>query len=119
MPRKPKQPCVYPGCTLLSDSRYCEKHRKLVERNYDRYTRDRSVRRKYNGAWRKIRAGYAKAHPFCEQCYREGRMTEMAEVHHIKPLSIGGTHEEDNLMSLCRSCHNKAHYTLGDRRVRR
>ena len=119
MPRKPKQPCAYPGCPRLSDGRYCEEHRKAVARSYDRYTRDQEVRKKYGRSWRRIRAAYVKAHPFCEQCFKEGRMSMVDEVHHILPLARGGTHDEENLMSLCRSCHNKAHHALGDRNVGR
>jgi 5-methylcytosine-specific restriction protein A len=29
------------------------------------------------------------------------------EVHHILPIDQGGTHAENNLMSLCQSCHTK------------
>lgn len=43
MPRKPKQPCAYPGCPNLSNGRYCEQHRKLVEKNYEQYSRDPAV----------------------------------------------------------------------------
>lgn len=32
------------------------------------------------------------------------------EVYHIVPATRGGTHEDSNLMSLCRSCHNKIHH---------
>jgi hypothetical protein len=35
--------------------------------------------------------------------------TAVEEVHHIIPLSEGGTNDESNLMSLCRSCHEKIH----------
>ncbi len=48
-------------------------------------------------------------------CYKEGRMTLMEEVHHIIPVSKGGTHDRSNLMSLCKSCHNKIHIAMGDR----
>ena len=34
----------------------------------------------------------------------------MLEVHHIKPLSKGGTNEQDNLRTLCRGCHIALHY---------
>lgn len=44
MPRKPKQPCAYPGCPKLSDGRYCEEHRKQEARRYETYSRDPSVR---------------------------------------------------------------------------
>jgi len=35
------------------------------------------------------------------------------EVHHIVPLSKGGTSREDNLITLCRRCHSKCHSSLG------
>lgn len=115
MPRKPKQPCAYPGCPKLSDERYCEEHRKVVAKNYDKYTREPSVKKKYNRQWARARARYASLHPFCERCLEEGRVTPVQEVHHKLPLARGGTHAEENLMSLCRSCHNKIHHELGDR----
>lgn len=62
-----------------------------------------------------IRDRYVQAHPLCEQCLKQGRTTPTEEVHHIIPLSRGGTHSTDNLMSLCQSCHNKIHHDLGDR----
>lgn len=34
-------------------------------------------------------------------------MTAAAEVHHIVPLSAGGTHDESNLMALCKPCHSR------------
>lgn len=36
-----------------------------------------------------------------------------------KDISQGGTNEESNLMSLCKSCHNKIHLEIGDRQIRR
>lgn len=57
----------------------------------------------------------AKEHPLCERCLDEGRLTLMDEVHHIVPISRGGTNDEANLMSLCHSCHTKIHHELGDR----
>ena len=71
--------------------------------------------KKYGRAWKRIRDRYAAAHPLCEMCLKEGRLTPVEEVHHIVPLSQGGTHRNDNLMSLCQSCHTKIHHELGDR----
>ncbi|MGI6512117.1 MAG: HNH endonuclease signature motif containing protein [Catenisphaera adipataccumulans] len=34
---------------------------------------------------------------------KQGRYVAVEEVHHIVPLSEGGTNDESNLMSLCRS----------------
>ncbi|MDP3057910.1 MAG: HNH endonuclease, partial [bacterium] len=28
------------------------------------------------------------------------------EVHHVVPLSMGGSHDKENLMSLCTCCHS-------------
>ncbi|MGB4153380.1 MAG: HNH endonuclease signature motif containing protein, partial [Bacillota bacterium] len=50
---------------------------------------------------------YIAAHPLCEQCEKLDRITPAQEVHHIKPLSQGGTHAKDNLMALCKPCHSR------------
>ena len=116
MPTKPKRPCGWPGCPKLTDGRYCEEHRKKADRQYNKYSRAPDVHRKYGRAWKRIRDRYAAEHPFCEMCYREGRMTLMDEVHHIVPISQGGTHAKENLMSLCQSCHTRIHHEIGDRK---
>lgn len=115
MPRKPKRPCSYPGCPNLTDGQYCKEHEAAARRQYNRYGRPADSNKKYGRAWKRIRDRYAAAHPLCEMCLKEGRLTPVEEVHHIVPLSQGGTHRNDNLMSLCQSCHTKIHHDLGDR----
>ena len=115
MPRKPKHPCSYPGCPNRTDGQYCEDHRKIARRPYDRYERQPDVGKKYGRAWKRIRDRYVQEHPFCERCFEEGRMTPVEDVHHIIPVKEGGTHAKENLMSLCKSCHNKIHIERGDR----
>ncbi len=115
VPIKPKRPCSYPGCPKLTDGRFCEEHAKLEAKRYEKYDRDPAVRRRYGRAWTRIRNRYAAAHPFCEECYKRGVLTPMEEVHHILPLSRGGTHADDNLMSLCKSCHSRITAEMGDR----
>lgn len=39
-------------------------------------------------------------------CVVCGKTTALV-VHHIIPLKLGGTHDIDNLMTLCHSCHGK------------
>ena len=117
MPRKPKRPCAYPGCPMLTNKLYCPKHEKAVRQKYNKYERSPDVNKKYGRAWKRIRDRYAKEHPLCERCLAEGRITLMEEVHHIRPVSCGGTHDRANLMSLCRSCHNKIHLEIGDRHI--
>lgn len=106
IPRKPKRPCSHPGCSELTDGRFCEKHQKLHDQHYNKYERDPETRKRYGWAWKKIRNKYIKNNPLCEQCLKKGRLTPAQEVHHIKPLSKGGTHDEKNLMALCSCCHS-------------
>lgn len=120
MPRKPKRPCGYPGCPMLADEgeQYCAEHKKVVAKSYEKYDRDPAVHRRYGRAWKRIRDSYVKTHPFCEQCFENGILVPVEEVHHIVPIAKGGTHARDNLKSLCRSCHNKIHLEMGDRQIR-
>lgn len=115
MPTKPKKPCKYPGCPNLTDGTYCEQHRKLMARNYEKYQRAPDTRKKYGHEWRRIRNRYVAKHPLCERCLKKGRITPVEEVHHILPVNRGGTNEESNLMSVCKRCHNQIHIELGDR----
>ena len=48
-------------------------------------------------------------------CEKKGIIKAVEEVHHIVPLSNGGSHNDDNLMSLCKSCHSKTTATEGGR----
>lgn len=115
MPRKPKRPCSYPGCPELVDGRFCTAHEKKENRRYEKYQRDPETRRRYGRAWKRIRDRYIKAHPLCEECKRNGKLTPSEEVHHVVPFREGGTHKESNLMALCKSCHSRIHAERGDR----
>lgn len=114
MPRKPQRPCRYPGCPRLTDGVYCEDHAKIMEQHYEKFQRGYSPGKRYGRAWKRIRDRYVHKHPLCEQCLKEGRYVAVEEVHHV-PLSEGGSNDESNLMSLCRSCHEKIHHERGDR----
>lgn len=115
MPRKPKRPCSYPGCPNLTDGRFCEEHEKLVNQNYEKYERSKYNKRRYGRAWKRIRDKYVSQHPFCEICYENGILVETEEVHHKKPLSEDGTHDRDNLIALCKSCHSRIHAERGEK----
>jgi len=43
----------------------------------------------------------------CEWCGTRRQSSRALDVHHIVPIRSGGTHDEENLMALCRSCHSK------------
>lgn len=119
MPYKPKQPCAHPGCPQLSHGRYCEEHQKAIDARYNKYVRDPASRKRYGRAWKRIRDAYMAAHPLCEECDLAGRITPATEVHHVIPLSNGGTHSRDNLMALCKICHSTITARDGGRWLRR
>ncbi len=106
MPYKPKRPCGYPGCPKLTEGRFCEEHAKQEAARYEKYQRDPATRKRYGRNWKRVRDRFLVQHPLCEQCQKEGRLTEAQEVHHIVPLSRGGNNATENLMSLCKSCHS-------------
>lgn len=115
MPRKPKRPCSHPGCPKLTDGRFCEEHQRQENKRYEKYDRDPAVRRRYGRAWKRIRDRHIAEQPLCEMCKKQGRIIPAEEVHHIKPLSQGGTHDDGNLMSLCKECHSEITARKGGR----
>lgn len=58
---------------------------------------------------------YISKHPICERYLKENRMTKAEHVHHIKPLSVGKSHDEMNLISVWKSFHSKIHADMGER----
>jgi 5-methylcytosine-specific restriction protein A len=115
MPTKPKKPCSFPGCPRLTHDRYCEEHTKVMNARYNKYERPYDSSERYGHKWRRIRNRYIETHPLCEECLKTERYTPAQEVHHILPLEKGGTHNEDNLMALCKSCHSRITAESGDR----
>lgn len=72
----------------------------------------------YNSSkWRKLRLSHLLDHPLCELCQKEGKTVPAIDVHHI--ISFMSTtdplkrlllaYNPDNLMSLCKECHQKVH----------
>ena len=109
MPYKPAKPCAHRGCRALTYDRFCPEHAKQEARNYEKYRRNPATSKRYGNAWRKIREAFLAAHPLCDLCWQEDKAFPATLVHHIKPLTGGGTHSTDNLQSLCDSCHCALH----------
>ena len=114
MPHRPKKPCAYPGCYRLTNSRYCEEHAKQMARHYEKHIRDPGSAKRYDRAWQKVRAAFLQAHPLCELCQSEGRLTPAELVHHKVKLTDGGTNEPSNLCAICSVCHSRLHAKRGD-----
>jgi len=110
MPRKPKKPCAYPGCPELVEpgQSYCEKHRKLKQRQVDK-KRGTSAERGYNARWRKARKMFLKRNPLCEECKRNGKITPATVVDHIIPHKgdMNLFWDESNWQALCKTCHDR------------
>ena len=117
MPKKAKKPCAVYGCPELvhGGGRFCAKHAKSHNRDYERFCRDPNTAKRYDTRWRKISAAFLWANPLCEVCEKSGRLTPAVLVHHRKAVKDGGTHNTDNLMALCNSCHEKIHIEQGER----
>ena len=116
MPYKPKHPCAYPGCGRLAVSeQYCAEHKKQMDKQYNQHQRDPASNKRYGRSWKRIRDRYIKANPLCEECKNQGKLTPAEEIHHIIPLSKDGGNNEENLMSLCKSCHSRITVESGDR----
>jgi len=112
MAKKAIRKCSKMGCMKLTRSRFCEKHTKEFDEKQKTTKHDRdlhrgsSSERGYDKTWQRFRKFYLRRHPICEKCedYKD------LHVHHIKPINEGGARlDPDNLMTLCRSCHEKVH----------
>lgn len=115
MPKKPNRPCRITGCPNLAEDGklYCSEHKGMDMREYNHYRREPEANKRYGRAWKRIRNKYITEHPMCEECFKNNIYKPADEVHHKLPISDGGTNERSNLVSLCHSCHMKAHGALG------
>ena len=62
--------------------------------------------------WRRKRAAILRRDQYqCQMCRRYGRRRQATTVHHIKHADEFPelAFVDDNLISLCEDCHNKAH----------
>jgi 5-methylcytosine-specific restriction protein A len=78
--------------------------------------------KRYGSSWRKLRDEFLALSPVChcnafrywddalgvygvKDALEGARIAPATVVDHIRPLSMGGTHEWGNLQALCNSCH--------------
>lgn len=117
MPRKPKRPCSYPSCPRLIDGQYCDEHKKLTDKLYNRYGRDEFTKSFYNTPqWRFARKRQLIENPLCAECLKEGKPIKAKIVDHIIPVKQGGDkYAPSNLQSLCWSCHSRKSAKEGSR----
>jgi len=59
-------------------------------------------------SWQKVRkVVITRDEGLCRRCGREVGFS--GDVHHLRRRSQGGTDLPDNLVTLCRTCHNRIH----------
>lgn len=58
--------------------------------------------------WRKKRKSFLINNPICKHCEAMGIITQARVVDHIVSIKRGGSKlDDENLQSLCDSCHNR------------
>jgi 5-methylcytosine-specific restriction endonuclease McrA len=83
-----------------------EQRRQIYNRKLTANKRFRS-----SGRWKdKSLAIRTEDNFLCLECRHNGRYVSGVEVHHIVPLSVDVDKglDDDNLITLCRDCHEKA-----------
>lgn len=71
-----------------------------------------TIKRDYPDDWdARRRRVYKRDNHSCQNCGRRGGRGGNQELHahHIVPKSKGGTHQESNLITLCKDCHQAIH----------
>ncbi|WP_093828052.1 HNH endonuclease [Spirosoma endophyticum] len=59
-----------------------------------------------NAPWRHLHKRQLEKQPLCEHCLQKKILTVATVGNHIKPIRFGGEPlDENNVMSLCKSCH--------------
>ncbi len=94
---------------------------KKSHQSNDGNSYDADRRRIYNSErWRRLRAWKFANDPLCELCREEGKITPAEDIHHITSFMSSDdpvvryhlAYDYDNLMSLCKKCHQRVHNGL-------
>lgn len=114
MPKRIGHGCAVPGCPGIAvESNYCPAHLGIaIEKSREArraYDATREPDPNYGYKWRKLRARFIQAHPWCEDpfCVHGDQLVPATDVDHIVPLKEGGTNDFENLQSLCHECHSR------------
>lgn len=84
--------------------------------------KDKDYRKLINTTrWLRLRRNVLTAHPLCQRCEAEGRITAATEVHHRVPVESAFMYDDkrrlmydpDNLVALCHACHVRTHTEMG------
>lgn len=129
MPWKVVAACRHIGCPYKQEGKtgYCAKHRPIYEFKETLRLREQKKKRLLNDPqekerhdfytskrWRRLRQLQLNTEPLCRECGAPGRV-----VDHIQQISRGGErYDQDNLQTLCDSCHNKKRLEESKREIK-
>lgn len=101
--------CIEHGCPAFAqrDGSRCVAHDRKRQ-HYQQHPRGSSTQQGYGSPWRRYRASFLQANPWCVQCARVGTATPATVVDHIVPHR--GDQElfwsPENHQALCKRCHD-------------
>jgi 5-methylcytosine-specific restriction protein A len=115
MPTAPKHPCAERGCPALVPRGVARCPVHTATRAAHTTAERAHSQSLYNTTqWRELRRAHLQAHPLCEQCKREGRITAARVADHVRPHNGDEKkfYDPSNLQSLCDwtspyNCHGK------------
>lgn len=93
---------------------YLKKPNKQPSRTFNREERQKIYQ---STKWKELRLAKLMQQPLCELCLKEDKVVLAVDVHHITSFMSTTDHlkriylayNPDNLMSLCKECHQKVH----------
>ena len=109
MPSLLRKVCGAPGCfdVVEDGSAYCDECMAARRRRDDANRSPERQRRYNNPRWKRLRRKHLANNPLCVRCKKQGRTTAATTVDHEVPVEHGGAMwDEDNLQSLCSTCHS-------------
>lgn len=113
--------CIKCSCDIpvgRRSERYCSLHCAKLFLKAQSKKRNREKVNEYHRRYRKLGVRHISMERRKELVQRLGARCERCgvgvriDVHHIKPLRLGGTNDYRNLLLLCRTCHQLWHKTF-------
>lgn len=105
MPALPKSPCRKCGVATANRNGYCDKHQDNAVGWKRRQVGTTTTQRGYGAAWRAKCVQVHARDKQCVNCKKNGVISPIQCVDHIKPKALGGTDDFENLQGLCKPCH--------------
>lgn len=108
MPFKAPHPCNSPGCSAVTQDRFCPAHTTAYRQQSDQ-RRGKTAARGYGARWQRDRKLFLLEHPLCAECERQHHVRLATVVDHIIPHRGDQALMWDraNWQSLCKPHHDE------------